>query len=330
MLAEAPTVGDGAMNADDLASIKKRKMMAVSAEDDDDYPDAISTKRSKVALHEIDGDDMDSETELLYAQAVQGQDEDELATACQQPRKRSHGAYTLPLNRTGWPPAPATIGVPSRAGQRQPGRSRSKAARIQPASPKETRPTAAPGTPAVALDRHQSRPHQTPSNPAAAAAAAEPSLTGAAPAVTHRGWEKCVQIETLKLSDSTCKFFQPPSRAKADMKQKFGVEMAKLLPYLQHLEVLFSASGSQTTNQTIKSDLTALKKLGTTKVDKRLGQDGKDNSYSVKCGYIRTLFESGRDLRALCIVPHRHLDLDLNITLILTCSHHLSLLQDAA
>ena len=294
MLEEAPTVGDGAVHADELAAIKKRKLAACYADESGGERSAQSTNRKK-DHSELDGEDMDSETELLYAQAIQEQECSDTPETGRHPQKRAHVAHPIPpipMNMAAWPAAAP-----------RPSRTRSKVPRRQPTSPRETQP----GAVTPPMERYQSRQPHTPN---VEPVTTESSLTrtpAVATPATHQGWAKCVHIETLKLSEPTCSFFQAPSRAKADIKQKFAVETTKLKPYLQHLETLFSANSSQTTNQAIKSDLTSLKKIGTTKVDKRLGQEGKDNSFSVKCGHIRTLFESGRDLRAACLVSHQHL-----------------------
>lgn len=300
MLEEAPTVGDGAVNAEGLAAVKKRKLAASLADAGGESADSMLAQQRN-APGEMDGDDMDSETELLYAQAMQVEDtSDDGEPPLHQQKKMHlhHGPHTMPSWSTAVPHA---IGLPSRVRSRSaapdPKTSR-RSKRCQAASPRET-PHLATGPTMPSMERHQSRQPQTP-NPEAAMA--EPSLTRTADA-THRSWPKCVQIHELKMAD----FFQAPSRSKADIKQKFAVEVTKLKPYLQHIETLFSANGSQTTNQTIKSDLTNLKRVGTAKVDKRLGQEGKDTSFSVKCGHLRTILESGRDLRAACLVPSQHL-----------------------
>ena len=114
------------------------------------------------------------------------------------------------------------------------------------------------------------------------------------------GWSKLTSVEDLQLKEGTCSLFDAPSSLKD--KKKWNVEVAKLLPFMQDLYAIISTS-TQVTNQQIKSHITSMsKKVNDKKLDKRVGWEGKLNSLSARCGALKAIMENCRDLRALCLV----------------------------
>ena len=119
----------------------------------------------------------------------------------------------------------------------------------------------------------------------------------------HFGWNKCVTVESLRLPSSDCALFEAPSNIKGG-DTKWTVEVAKLKPFLNHLESLLTG-GSKVKDQEIKGDLTALKRLATEKTDKRTNyvnpKQGAPTTFSVRANAIKEILSLCKDLRAACL-----------------------------
>ena len=109
-------------------------------------------------------------------------------------------------------------------------------------------------------------------------------------------------IRQFNLSSEQCQCVQPPSKLKVQGKNKWTVEVAKLKPALTHLEGMYTGV-IKVKDQEIKGDLTTLKRLGTEKVDKKLGCGdlAQKLRFSTMRGAIREVLEISKQLRSDCM-----------------------------
>ena len=256
-----------------------------------------SMKRRAAVDADMEADDIDEETELLYAQAValadaeqdmvvdgtEG-DADEIESRLEEdngPNSKGEAFSVATMKGAG-------RGCKSEAAAfSSPGGAKSAVGRGRghPVMPKEHGLIPAGSGAAVGA---------LPSPPQASPTTSSPSF--------HHGWELLVSVEELDLKASTCTLLTAPKSLKDS--KKWTVETAKMIPFLTGLHSLLSSS-SQVTNQNIKSSLTSFKSKCNDKIDKRVGYDtSKNDALSKRCTAFRQIMESCKDLRALCLVAH--------------------------
>ena len=114
-------------------------------------------------------------------------------------------------------------------------------------------------------------------------------------------WPFCVSVSSLQLTSQECQYFRQPPGLK--LGGKWQIEVAKMRGSLEHLTALLS-SGSKVKDQEIKTDLTALKRLGNEKTDKRLKCEKRtgNEKFSNLCNAVREILCKSKDMRALCTV----------------------------
>ena len=273
---------------------------------------APSLKDLAKADIDMEAEDIDEETELMYAQAValvdaeemivdEGEEEDD------EEEKESHaGEDNVEIQDM----------APKHAG-----RGCSSEAPVFSSPRGGARSSVGRGG---GRGKAKAMPEKNGLSPACSAAAAPipislpcpgQSLPAASRASFHNGWEKLVSVEELDLKVATCSVLKAPKSLKDG--KKWSVEVAKMLPFLNDLQSMLSST-SQVTNQAIKSGLTSFKSKCNDKIDKRVGYDtGKSDALSKRCIAFRTIMENCKDLRALCLVARHIFILHMLLTYLL-------------
>ena len=232
----------------------------------------------KTGEGEEDDEDMDEETEIMYAQAVaeQVEESDDEQEEDDHPPQVPMGVEGL-TNQFSASPGPKSAAVRSRAG---------KSAVPVGCGKKSTAGRTAAGGPGRGSSKAAAAPV-----PAVALPARDPSLVPS----HHVGWSKVTTVHSLDLqSVQSCRLFKAPKSLKDS--KKWTVEFAKLTSFVSDLANLLGG-GSQVKDQQIKSHITSIKRVND-KNDKRTGYESKPDCFSKRCQSLRLIMESSRDLRA--------------------------------
>lgn len=240
-------------------------------------------------------EDMDEETEMLYAQAVaQSIEDEEEGDDDGGDDQNDDDCEMETAEAVSMKPPTKNDMVGARA--HEPPSTAASVSKAHPKSPARLAKSTAPPTakrmaPCVAST-------MAPAGLADLGSREAPERDARDDAEKHvKGWSKLTSVEDLQLKEATCSLFDAPTTLKD--KKKWNVEVAKLLSFMQDLYAIISTS-TQVTNQQIKSDLTFIKRVNE-KTDKRVGWEGKPTSLSVRCAALKAIMEHCRDLRALCL-----------------------------
>eukprot|EP00435_Cladocopium_sp_Y103_P014100 s2866_g3.t1 len=298
--------------AEEAAALKAAQEAAAAKaaaedEDDDDQPLAKRKKTSGTAVD--DGDEIDEESEMLYAQAMQDVSDEEvdpdLAASGQKDQDQDHGGTSATLKRRQPPTSPAAASEPGKRlrlnvpAKVEPGNGAATAL----SSP--TPPTSAAAGHAQEKARPRSRPKPTRSTSTPGAADSTSSSATMEAKQLQPAWGKCVSIQSLNLSQDSELLAVPSVLTKDVQQSKWKAECVKLQPYLLNLEKLLSSTDGTTkvSDQVIKSALTQLKKINT-KTDKKLQYETEENGeklMSVRVAKLRSALEAVKDLRSLVL-----------------------------
>lgn len=242
-----------------------------------------------------DDNDIDTEDEAMYAQAVLDQDpEDEHMSGEEtQAMAAAPAAHSMPMQlpagtskqKRAHPPAQAvakavpTMGAASGSG----GNGQQNGHGPGPAN--------------------GSRPH--PQSPR------HPLPDGAAAAIAHKTWGNCINILSLKLGDATGgTLFQVPDALKSDQqKAKWAAESVKQKPWVSVLEKALSADSTvKILTQSFNSAITQAKKVNS-KVDKKLDYETESDgqkTFSVRVAKLRSALEGVKELKGMVFANMKH------------------------
>ena len=132
-----------------------------------------------------------------------------------------------------------------------------------------------------------------------------PSAVGSVTVSSRSSWSASSSIASLRLQQPTCDLLTAPGDLAPNLKAKWAAEVAKLKVPLAMLEGLLSAevsAGSKVKDQDLKAQMTALKKAGGSRVDKRLGT----SAFSEKTVVLRDIMYKAKDLRTGAFVTCLH------------------------
>ena len=268
--------------AEEAAALKAaQEAAAAKAANGDDEEDQPSAKRRKRISE--DAEEIDEESEMLYAQAIQDVDEEvDEGEAEDTPLISSASAQKKR------PPSSPATAVPGK-------RLKSKGNKLNTGC--------AASFPAVRTAAHTQDKLEKPSTVATSSSASHADV----PRVVQPTWGKCKSIGSLNLSQEGCGdlFAMPEELTKDVQKSKWKAECVRLQPYLLPLEkILLSTDGtSKISDQVIKSSITQLKKVNA-KTDKKLEYTSESNEQklmSVRVLKLRSALESVKDLRTLAL-----------------------------
>lgn len=129
----------------------------------------------------------------------------------------------------------------------------------------------------------------------------QPPVPGA-PAEECRWGIRSIDPQSLKLSSESCRLLQAPEKLNKTYKSKWIVEAAKLKTAGTHIEGMLC--NGKVKDQEVKTCVTALKRLGNEKTDKKLGCEKMEEQhrFSHRTSCIREILVQYKDLRTVVMV----------------------------
>ena len=303
-ITEALSLEESRHKLEEEAAEAKRKAMIIaennSMEDDEE---GNENHRKRMKTHDENEDqDINEEDEVMYMQALQGKEDEAdpvIASGDEYDNNDDEFEQKTKKQKTEKKDSSSSVTMP------RPDRKQS--AVLSPKSRAAPAGTSVPlNLKTLSLAPSTGTP---PATPTASAAAKQPVKQAHPVAFVpgdHKTWTKCDLISSLGISsEHGGKIFAPPSlqsyKKNANNMSKWGVEVAKLKPWMVIFENLYASDhGIRVTEQQAKTALTQAKKVNN-KVDKRVGYETVSKgeiTFHSRAVHLKDALQATKDFRS--------------------------------